>query len=354
MRPLPGELTKVGESLNRIEQQIYKVLKETPWIAHNDLRRIIHNTSIGAPDMGDKDLICNWIDWMLIVARSNPKTKSDSLKPLTTLRNNLIKFKMNSHLQEINLHWLSRFMQKSYDAGQGQNTVSRAVRRLYHVMQSSLDEKIHSNDIHKHKKFSLEGVETNRKVRCTFKMLEKLETHTLVSDRLIRTRDRYIVSCMTGLRDSDLSKISRSMIMKEGRHELLAVLTQKTNKLVYIPVLPLLKKKLEEIDYTLPHISNQKYNVNLKLLFTEVFPDEMFLRQYLVGDKLHAEMSPMYKFIASHSGRLSFSSNFYELDPALLPTIQFILGHASPLQTLEYMNLNEKSMVTSFMDRYSK
>ena len=79
---------------------------------------------------------------------------------------------------------------------------------------------------------------------------------------LDKVRDMFLIASDTGLRYSDVVRLSAENITEEG---LIKIQTQKTGETIYAPMTPRVKRIFEKYDYQLPKpISNQKYNQFIK------------------------------------------------------------------------------------------
>ena len=182
------------------------------------------------------------------------------------------------------------------------------------------------------------------RVRLGFDEFHKLlELDLSNKKRLEKTRDLFIVGCFSGLRFSDWHKVSRENISIEEGAELLQIFMQKTNKYVYIPVLPELKEILIKYDYNLPKISAQKFNAYIKEACQLAIEDKTFQRIYSVGGTIKNETIEKWKKTSSHAARRSFASNFWDLGLPATELMQ-ITGHSTEKQFFEYIDVSAKEL----------
>lgn len=80
--------------------------------------------------------------------------------------------------------------------------------------------------------------------------------------RIEQIRDIFIFQCFTGMAYIDLTNFSKENIVNDTIY----IHRKKTNVQSVIPVLDITKEILIKYDYQLPLISNQKYNMYLKVL----------------------------------------------------------------------------------------
>lgn len=72
------------------------------------------------------------------------------------------------------------------------------------------------------------------------------------------------------------------------------------------------------------------------------------------GGKLTTTHLPIWEKFAPHECRRTFARTAYMTDPSLLPNIQMILGHATPEQTLDYMDLTDAFSAEAFVRKMER
>lgn len=96
--------------------------------------------------------------------------------------------------------------------------------------------------------------------------LRDIENADLPTKSLERVRDVFIFQCYTGLAYVDLQLFDFSKVIKSGQLYILNDVRRKTGEEFYIVILPKAINILKKYDYKLPLISNQQYNMRLKLV----------------------------------------------------------------------------------------
>lgn len=141
-----------------------------------------------------------------------------------------------------------------------------------------------------------------------------------IDGSLEKVRDMFIFQCYTGLAYCDMASLTTSDI----RDGVIYKRRKKTDVQSVIPLLPIPKLILEKYNYSLPIISNQKYNVYLKALATAC------------GIKTR-----IYSHLARHTAATVMINNGIEL-----PIIARILGHSNTKITETiYATLKDKTIV---------
>jgi site-specific recombinase XerD len=140
--------------------------------------------------------------------------------------------------------------------------------------------------------------------------LTEAELNTLIAakidnPRLSNIRDRFVVACYTGLRVSNLKRLSAANII-DGY---LRVSTVKVKgRLLSIPITKAAKPVFDRFfnESEVYNLSDQKYNEYLKELCEYVgITDEIMIVRHS-GKKRIEETGPKYSFISSHTARRTF------------------------------------------------
>ena len=132
------------------------------------------------------------------------------------------------------------FLQWSYESPRehSANSASKSFEVLKQFLQESYKLRYHKNEIFKEKGFGIKRVKTKNKVRLNFKELKALANLDLSDNPSFdKIRDLFIVGAYTGLRFSDWEKVGSRNIIDEDEGQLLEVLTIKTSKRVFIPLI---------------------------------------------------------------------------------------------------------------------
>jgi site-specific recombinase XerC len=143
-------------------------------------------------------------------------------------------------------------------------------------------------------------------VYCSLEEINHLMNYDLSENKkLEKVRDIFVVGCHTGLRVSDLLRLTIDHI-SDG---LFIVKTMKTNKIATPPVSPYSLHVLNKYGGEMPKISDVKYNKYLKELGKEVgFEQLVELPKYNKGKKSFIKV-PKWELMSSHVAVKSFITN---------------------------------------------
>lgn len=133
---------------------------------------------------------------------------------------------------------------------------------------------------------------------------------------LERIRDKYLISCYTGLRFNDLYSITKGCIVEKklldgSIAKTLHIRASKTKKYVDPPLIPKCESILDRNEWKLPKISSQKANEYLRELLKETKLDSLKIEYTKYRDNIHLEKKQKmkYEFIHFHTSRAYFITN---------------------------------------------
>tara|TARA_R100000306_G_scaffold34746_1_gene35736 strand:+ start:179 stop:1486 length:1308 start_codon:yes stop_codon:yes gene_type:complete len=207
-------------------------------------------------------------------------------------------------------------------------------------------EGIEVNSEFEHKKFIIK----RNKTYDTYLNNEEIQTifnlDFSYNDRLDNVRDWLIIGVRTGLRISDISRLSNINIQEDK----ISIKNKKTPTFVTIPLHSQVKKILNKRDGSLPRkISEAKFNKYVKEVVSEaeitekIYGSKKALIITAKNEKIYRKIEGYYKkyeLISSHTCRRSFVSNLYGELPNR--TIMEITGHQSEVQFEKYVKQTSK------------
>ena len=141
-------------------------------------------------------------------------------------------------------------------------------------------------------------------------------------------RDYYLLSCTTGLRWSDVSRLTKSNI-KNGN---IMTSTIKGKKSVIIPLNPISESILKKYNYLLPEISKTEVDRRLKLMWVIMSSSIPTLKEdtsykYFIGTEMIEETYKKYELLTFHTSRKYFIS--YLIHKQVTPDqIKNFTGHS--------------------------
>jgi len=161
-------------------------------------------------------------------------------------------------------------------------------------------------------------------------------------------RDLFIIGCETGLRYSDLSRLSKEHISDK----FIRITMKKTLDNVVIPISQRLRSLLEKHTNNLPLcIPSHQFNKHIKTIGKLADIKEYQTKIKVIGNKKIPESKMKYHFISSHTCRRSFCTNqFLKGMPSIL--IRKISGHSDERSFLQYIKIDEEQAAQQMLDRW--
>lgn len=199
-------------------------------------------------------------------------------------------------------------------------------------------------DVFKTQKTNFKKKAYNEIIALSESEIQKLMNHDL-SDRpsLERVRDLFCLLCYTGQRFEDLINFDPKDI-KNNAWDFISV---KVKKRVIVPfegyIAPA-KDILERIGYSVPKISNQKFNEYIKTVGKLAGMDEIIkITRYSGKQKLVIEKRK-YDFLSSHVGRRSMVTNLLSRNVPIT-LVQKLTANSDIRTLMKYESANTDSLI---------
>lgn len=199
-------------------------------------------------------------------------------------------------------------------------------------------------DVFKTQKTNFKKKAYNEIIALSESEIQKLMNHDL-SDRpsLERVRDLFCLLCYTGQRFEELINFDPKDI-KNNAWDFISV---KVKKRVIVPfegyIAPA-KDILERIGYSVPKISNQKFNEYIKTVGKLAGMDEIIkITRYSGKQKLVIEKRK-YDFLSSHVGRRSMVTNLLSRNVPIT-LVQKLTAHSDIRTLMKYESANTDSLI---------
>lgn len=236
------------------------------------------------------------------------------------------------------LGWLTNY--KNYKP----SNIVRHFKRLTGLLNVAVDTGACTNLAYKKWKVGSEKA-SDLSIALTVDEVAEIEALELVG-YLAGARDLFLVGVYTGQRFSDYSRIAKGDLSAElGR---LNVIQQKTKAKVVVDVTAKLAEILAKYDYTMPTISNQKFNNYIKEV-CELCPLLKVQTKigYTKGGKYKEEMVWRYNMVSSHTARRTFATLAYERNTPL-PAIMALTGHKTEKSFMAYIKTSKEKQAEIF------
>ena len=203
---------------------------------------------------------------------------------------------------------------------------------------------------------AMKPIETNY-IALSFKELKQIELTELKTKELDITRDLLLISCYTAQRVGDfLDYSSENIVTLDDGGKYLDIIQSKTNKQVYIPLNDVVLKILDKYNGEFPPLyskskafNEQIFNKLVKRVGYHCKINEIVESHIKENNRLISLKAEKYKFIQSHSGRRSFSTNYYgKIDTSLIITIT---GHSNEQVFKSYVKAKPEDLAKGFAQK---
>jgi len=263
------------------------------------------------------------------VQSSSYTKKKNTIKVYISVKNQLLKFEKytNSKLSFkcMNMEFYDKFVEFLFvELKFKNNSVGRSIKTLKTFLNYAFEKG--DNEYSFFRKFKVFNEEVDNVYLTEKELLLIYNLDLTGNQRLAKVRDLFCLSCFTGLRYSDVSRLKGENI----KETYILLKTIKTNSVTSIPITSysrsILSKYLHNDKYYLPVISNQKMNKYLKELGQLAgINDKVFISSNS-GAKRSEEMFEKWEVITSHTARRTFVT--LSLEKGMRPEVVMqITGH---------------------------
>lgn len=157
--------------------------------------------------------------------------------------------------------------------------------------------------------------------------LQRVEEAKMPTESIARVRDLFLLQCFTGLSYSDLMAFDFTKVKTAYGQQIYTAERKKTGVQFTVPILPKTLAILERYGYELPKISNEQYNLRLKIM---------------------AEAAHIDKPLASHWGRRTCGMVLLN-EGFSIEVVAKVLGHANIKTTQEaYARILDDTVAREF------
>ncbi|NME66595.1 site-specific integrase [Flammeovirga aprica] len=192
-----------------------------------------------------------------------------------------------------------------------------------------------------YKKFKVKHQPQTLRPILTKAEIEKLSNTSFDADYLNNAKDLLVLSCLTGLRFSDYSKINKAHIRTDQNGKRYITIRQtKTNEPIEVPLNKTSNRIVDDLleGVKVRVISNQKLNKYIKEVCKLAEIDELFEVHEFRGKFKTSKKVHKYELIETHTGRRSFASNLL-IDGLNSEIVMKFTGHTDYKSFMRYVNV---------------
>lgn len=291
---------------------------------------------------GNKDFsMMNLVQFIDHMIETLSNLKESTLKSYKVVKKNIEEYqsKHNTVVTPLtaDIDFYHSFVKYLTAEGLAKNTIGTRIKIVKTVLNYASEKKgvKYSSDFRK-KSFSKPSEETES-VYLNVDELNAIDALVSLPKSLDKVRDMFLIASDTGLRYSDVIRLTAENITEEG---LIKIMTQKTSKTIFAPMTPRVKRIFEKYKYQLPKpISNQKYNQFIKDIAKMAGITAPVTRTHTTAGKLTTTTVPKYELVTSHTARRSFATNAY-LGGVPTLDIMKVTGHKTETAFLKYIRIS--------------
>ena len=163
-----------------------------------------------------------------------------------------------------------------------------------------------------------------------------------LTEKQERIKDLFVVGCMTGLRYSDYSTLTRNNF--DG--DFINKITKKTRTRVSIPISDFVNEIFEKYDGEISTgLSIQHFNRYIKHICKKIGLNQTIKFSYTKGGKIINETKEKWELISSHTARRSAATNMYLTGRMNTYEIMAITGHTTEKSFFKYIKITQENTV---------
>lgn len=300
------------------------------------------------PEREDEDSFFSYFDRFVNEAKTpNTKKTRQTVKNLLKSYSQTLPAKRLDY-EDIDMKFYDNFHKWIKLHGYAESYFGKTIQITKQVLRKAHSRKLYktTDPIYKDPDFGAKS-ESSIKPYLDMNELNKIYNLSLPKGKLDEVRDYFILSCLMGLRYSDMVTLKKDdfkLIEDSETHEkgyFLELNTKKTGEEISVPVHPTAIEILEKNSWQLPRpLSGQRFNVYIREICKRAGINEMIWAAKRIGNdkdgyKRIEKDWPKYELVSSHTARRSFVSNAREWGVAA-DLIMAMVGHRSASMFLLY------------------
>ena len=217
--------------------------------------------------------------------------------------------------------------------GYSQSTIGGIHKRMKIFISDAVVDGYLKDNPYQSRRIRIDRGETRIDKYLTTDEFERIKTAAMPTGAVAEARDMFVFQCLTGLSYSDLIEFDFSKVQLDGQYKVYSATRKKTGVEFTFVLVPEAVELLKRYGYTLPRISNQKYNVKLKIV---------------------ADAAGVEKELTSHVGRRT--AGYIWLNGGIpIEVVAKCLGHTSVRTTEKaYARILDKTIIAAFTDFINK
>lgn len=279
---------------------------------------------------------------------TNKPLSKNTVRPYRTSLKNLKEYFEETEILDfdgITLEFHKNYLKYLQGKNFSNNYIGNQIKLIKAIMNNALERGLHNNLDFKKRSFHKpsELVYAIYLSEKELKSIEKLDYSE--KPKRDNARDLFLIGAYTGLRVSDFNKLSKKNIVTKHGTTFFEIKTQKTGKVVGIPIHPVVKKILKKRNGELPKkMPEQHINVALKKIGKKAKIKEKVIIEKTLGGKKDSKTYKKYDLITNHTARRSFCTNAYLANMPVFD-IMAISGHTNEKTFYSYIKITPMEQI---------
>ena len=248
-------------------------------------------------------------------------------------------YRVKLTFKKIDIDFNNNFILMCKNKGYSPNTTGTRIKNIKRFIGAAEDTGVEVCPDYRKKSFVKPREETES-IYLSIPELESLYKLDLSKNKpLDEARDMFLIGCYTGLRFSDISKLTKNNLTDKGT---ISIRTTKTKAVIEVPVHTVVKSIFRKYDYKLPRVvSNTLFNTRIRAIAKKAKIMEAITIEATRGTMRVIQTELKYSLISSHTARRSFATNSYLADiPAI--SIMKITGHKTEASFMKYIKISQE------------
>lgn len=336
--------TKFSILARIIAEAELKGLKSTPAEIKSVFQTKIDQQEKGMTTLAGNHLLTGYLDYYENVYKTI--YKHNTIRGIKQVRDHVEKFDPQVTMEGINHTWLVKYCSYLVKLELEDSTIKdRHLKSIKAAAKEALRNGIPVSD--QVEKFRWKST-AKQPFFATWEEVQAIKAITeFVLPIQERVRDLFILSCFTGLRESDLREIQKDHISKQGEQIMLRVRVVKTDFDYSIPLGKEVFAILEKYKFKVPTMSQQEYNREIKNIARIVVKGQG-QKVKSSGNKRTVKQMERHELYTTHTGRRTFGRRFLDRGGSLI-VLSKIMGHKNTETTLRYIGYQPQEVVSEFM-----
>ncbi|MDR2791983.1 MAG: site-specific integrase [Tannerellaceae bacterium] len=265
-------------------------------------------------------------------------TRKNHISTINLLRT----FRPDTKIADVNFKFLCDFDFFLTSRGYGYNTVAKHMKHIKRYINMAINLELFRIDKYPFRRYKI-GYKVTKRAFMTPEELQRFENLKLpTSKALRRSHDMFLFCCYTGMRFSDVIRLTNDNFILIGGRLWLIYTTVKTKTEIHIPLDLVFDGKAAQL--------HKKYKRATGLLFNTSNQSNSNINKQLL--KL-AEMAEITKRISFHSSRHT-NATLLLYDGTNITTVQKLLGHHSVQTTEIYSKILDMTIVRDLESTIAK